>query len=420
MLAAPKSPSRVGARHYCNIRPISPEQLQVEFVTILELSEYVGDAGLPVRRKVGFTVPLSSNRNSALASRRRINAHGPERILAKNPKTAIADIQTMTMTKNTTPILPEAKLKLVSAAEPVTGVIVSNDSCVRGKSASFVRHTEIDISGTPLENNCLIGQAFGVIAPGKDEQGKPHKVRLYSLACPSSGEDGAGKVISTTTKRVIEERTPQGKGDDPDDHRLFLGVCSNFLCDLRPGDEVKVTGPNGKRFLLPVNRDQHDYLFVAAGTGIAPFRGMIMELLTSPAQPSSSEIHLLMGAPFTTDLLYDDLFTGLATEHDNFHYHTAISRETQADGRPGLYVHHLLDQRFDEFSALLGNPRTIVYICGLAGMQSGVFQTLARHGVADGYFTTKSPLADTDPDDWDLQKVRRAARATERCMVEVY
>lgn len=54
MLAAPKSPSRVGARHYCNIRPISPEQLQVEFVTILEFSEYVGDAGLPVRRRVGL------------------------------------------------------------------------------------------------------------------------------------------------------------------------------------------------------------------------------------------------------------------------------------------------------------------------------------------------------------------------------
>ncbi len=53
-------------------------------------------------------------------------------------------------------------------------------------------------------------------------------------------------------------------------------------------------------------------------------------------------------------------------------------------------------------------------------MQSGIFQALARHGVADGYFTTKSPLADTNPDDWDLQKVRRAVRCTERCMVEVY
>ncbi len=331
------------------------------------------------------------------------------------------NIQAIPMTETSTaPVLPDAKLKMVPVSEPVTGVIVSNDSCLRGKSASFVRHTEIDISGTPLENNCLAGQAFGVLAPGEDEKGNPHKVRLYSLACPSAGEDGAGKVISTTTKRVIDEQVPQDEGDDPENHRLFLGVCSNYLCDLRPGDEVKVTGPNGKRFLFPVNTEEHDYLFVATGTGIAPFRGMIMELLVRPAEPSSSQIHLLMGTPYTTDLIYDDLFTRLAAEHDNFHYHTAISRETQADGSPGLYVHHLLDRRFDEFSSLLGNSRTLVYICGLAGMQSGVFQTLARHGLADGYFTIKSPLADTDPDDWDLKQVRRAVKSAARCMVEVY
>ncbi len=64
----------------------------------------------------------------------------------------------------------------------------------------------IDISGTPLENNGLVGQAFGVIAPGDDENGHPNKARLYSLACPSYGDDGEGKVISTTTKRVIDER----------------------------------------------------------------------------------------------------------------------------------------------------------------------------------------------------------------------
>ena len=326
----------------------------------------------------------------------------------------------MTMPIATAPVLPTPKLSLVAAGEPVTGTIVSNDSCIRGKSASFVRHTEIDISGTPLESNCLVGQAFGVIAPGDDDHKDPHKVRLYSLACPSQGEDGAGRIISTTTKRVIDERRAQKKGDDPDDHSLFLGVCSNYLCDLRPGDKVKLTGPNGKRFLLPVEKDAHDYVFIATGTGIAPFRGMLLELLDGPEGPASSQIHLIMGAPYTTDLLYDDLFNRLASEHDNFHYHTAISRERQADGRPGLYVHHLLSQRFDEFSPLLRDTRTVIYICGLAGMQCGVFQTLAQNGLGDSYFSLKSQLAGQHPDDWDLRKLRRAVRCRERCMVEVY
>lgn len=318
------------------------------------------------------------------------------------------------------PTLPNVSMALASVKEPVTGHIVSNDSCLKGKSASFVRHTAIDISGTPLEGRCLVGQAFGVLAPGVDERGKPHKVRLYSIACPDSGEDGEGKVISTTTKRVIDERYPQKKGDDPGDHSLFLGVCSNFMCDLRPGDPIQVTGPNGKRFLLPepTSRGNHDYVFVAAGTGIAPFRGMAMELLRRT--PVASQIHLVMGAPYTTDLIYDDLFTELAAEHPNFHYYRAISRETRPDGRRGQYVHHLMDERMDLFGPVLANPRTLLYICGLAGMQSGLFKAMALHGVDDGYFTLKKSLAGVDPTDWQLSQIRRGVRCTPRCMVEVY
>ena len=201
------------------------------------------------------------------------------------------------MTEDSTPYtlpLPEAELGLAPVSAPVIGRIVSNDSCLKGKSASFVRHTEIDISGTPLEGRCLVGQAFGILAPGLDERGKPHKVRLYSIACPSDGEDGAGKVISTTTKRTIDERTPQKKNDDPDDHSLFLGVCSNYICNLGPGDEVKVTGPNGKRFLLPDSPNNHDYLFVATGTGIAP-------IVAEEAKRSGALVVAVVTTPFTVE-----------------------------------------------------------------------------------------------------------------------
>ena len=93
---------------------------------------------------------------------------------------------------NGSPEFPEPNLNLVSVKEPVVGRIASNDSCLRGKSASFVRHTVIDVSGTRLAGHFRVGQAFGVIPPGNDESGKPHKVRLYSLACPTGGETGDG------------------------------------------------------------------------------------------------------------------------------------------------------------------------------------------------------------------------------------
>jgi ferredoxin--NADP+ reductase len=316
---------------------------------------------------------------------------------------------------------PSVRINVVRAAAPVTGRIVSNHLCMNGRSASFVRHTEIDVSGTALEGAFRAGQSFGVIPPGRDARGRPHKVRLYSIACPSQGEDGAGRVLSTTTKRLIDEYRPQG-GEAPDvsRHGLFLGVCSNYLCDLRPGDEVQLTGPSGKRFLLPLDPDAHDYLFIATGTGIAPFRGFARELLERAEGPCGSRIHLVMGAPYTTDLLYHDLFTRLEEAHANFHYHTAISREPRPGARRGRYVHELIDEEFDSFRDLLGSPRTLVYLCGILGMQTGVFRVLAARGVADGYVEVGTGLAGTDPRRWADEAVRRMVRPTARCMVEVY
>ena len=330
----------------------------------------------------------------------------------------------------TDPVLVDAKMHVVMPGAPVAGRITDSRICMKGKSASFVRHVSIDISGTPLEGSFRAGQSFGVIPEGTDKLGKQHKVRLYSLASPTWGEDGHGRVIATTPKRLIAEHEPAKPNDDANEHHLFLGVCSNWLCDRRLGDEVKVSGPNGKRFVLPSNPDAHDYLFLATGTGIAPFRGFAMELLQGPPEGSparatwrrcTSNIHLVMGTAYTTDLLYDDLFRDLQSKHANFHYHTAISRETRADGGKGEYVHQHIERRLtDEFESLLRSPRTLIYVCGLAGMQVGIFQLLAKRGLGDGYLTVHEELANTSPKDWTTEQIKRRVRQTHRCMLEVY
>ena len=311
-------------------------------------------------------------------------------------------------------------MNLVRPTDPVVGRVLSNELCMRGKSASFVKHLEIDVSGTPLAGKFRAGQSFGVIAPGTDENGKPHKVRLYSVACPTGGEDGTGNVLSTTPKRLIDEYQPQKPGDPADDHSLFLGVCSNYLCDLGKDDEVRLTGPNGKRFLLPASPALNNYLFVATGTGIAPFRGMVLELLEGPDGPTNSRIDLVMGTPYTTDLLYDDLFRALAAKHDNFHYHTAISREQRPDGRSGLYVDALINEHIDYFGPLLETPTTLLYLCGLAGMQIGLLRNLAVRDLHHGYVNVASALETIPPAQWTAEQVKRYVKPTSRCMLEVY
>lgn len=296
--------------------------------------------------------------------------------------------------------------------EPVVARVTKSEVCTaRSKAAGFVRHVELDISGTNLVGQVLPGQSIGVLAPGVDAKGRAHAVRLYSVASPTCGEDGEGKIISTTVKRTIDE--------DWETHRLFLGVCSNYLCDVQVGEEVRLSGPNGKKFLVPADAASHDYVFFATGTGIAPFRGMVMDLLR---QKVNSCITLVMGSPYATDLLYHQQFTKLAEEHPNFTYLTAISREKQADGHGPMYVQDRVTANKDVLMPLLAGDRTLIYVCGIAGMEIGIFQHMARHlpkATLEHYIQADSETMGKI-DSWDRKMLHRQIKVSKRVFLEVY
>jgi ferredoxin--NADP+ reductase len=307
--------------------------------------------------------------------------------------------------------LTPVKMHLHLPANPVEGVVVSSERCTQRKSAHFVRHLALDVGGTDLAGAFVPGQSFGVIPPGLDEHGKPHKLRLYSVASPTRGEDGQGRVISTTVKRTIDEHYETS--------RLFLGVASNYLCDLKPGDKVTLTGPSGKRFVLPRRPAEHDYVFFATGTGIAPFRGMLLDLLEARVP---SRIILVMGAAYATDLLYHGDLLRLQEQHPNFSYLTAISRERQEDGHDPLYVQDRLTTHRETLLPILESPRTLVYICGLQGMELGIFQRLAGllpdHALE--HYLRIDPTAVSDIRSWTRTMIQKEIRPTRRVFIEVY
>ena len=310
------------------------------------------------------------------------------------------------------PEIPSVTQHLVKPIEPVIGRVHATRLCTSSrKAAGFVRHVEIDVSGTALENSWHAGQSFGVVPAGEAAEGKSHKLRLYSIAAPTGGETGDGSIITTTVKRLIDEHW--------DSHKLVQGVCSNYLCDLNVGDEVLLTGPVGKRFLLPADVSKHDYIFIATGTGIAPFRGMLLDLIR---QGMPSRVALLMGTPYESDLLYHDDLTAWAGEHENFTYHTAISRHTTPEQPNKLYVQDRLREDFEILAPMLASERTLIYICGLAGMELGVFQQLAKLLPPDQlaqYLTLPDGMAE-QADQWDRSMIPKTIKKTKRVFMEVY
>ncbi|XXG42033.1 hypothetical protein AAC387_Pa01g2385 [Persea americana] len=111
--------------------------------------------------------------------------------------------------------------------------------------------------------------SIGVIANGIDKNGKPHKLRLYSIASSALGDFGDSKTVSLCVKRLVY-RNDQGE--------IVKGVCPNFLCDLKPSAEVKITGPVGNEMLMPVDPNA-TIIMLATGTGIAPFRAFVWKML---------------------------------------------------------------------------------------------------------------------------------------------
>lgn len=299
--------------------------------------------------------------------------------------------------------------------DPGVGRVVETSRITRPKASSFVRHVAIDVSDTKLVGAFRAGQSFGVIPEGTDAKGKPHKVRLYSIASPSAGEDGQGRTLATTVKRTLDEHW--------ENHTLFRGVASNWLCDLQVGDEVRVTGPVGKRFLLPVAASEHRYVFLATGTGIAPFRGMVMELL---GNDPSADITLVIGVPYATELMYDEQFRQLADQHPNFRYLTAISRHEQEDGGGAMYLDGRLSRHRELFGELLNDPRTLVYLCGLSGMELGVYRRIVElvspEGIS-GYLRATSGDVDSmvaAVQAGDAASLRKGLKPGPRLFAEVY
>lgn len=223
----------------------------------------------------------------------------------------------------------------------------------------------------------LPGQSVGVLPPGVDQTtGKPHKLRLYSVASTRFGDLGDRQTVSLCVVRHFWNNPKTGEKNIP-------GVASNYLCDLKKGESVQLTGPVGRHFLLPEDVQKRDLIFVATGTGIAPFRGMLKEMFDAGFV---GRVRLYFGVKFRDSVLYDDEFKAYQ-KHKNFFYIKAISREEvnpipkEVPTRENrVYVQVKMYQDKKALTEALSKSDSLIYLCGLKGMEHGIFPVLENLG----------------------------------------
>ena len=199
--------------------------------------------------------------------------------------------------------------------------------------SEFTKHLELEVGGVS-RFGFVPGQWLSVKATTPEGE---EITRAYSIASPPS-DNGH---IAFCLNRVEE------------------GFMSNHLFDLEEGSKITFQGPFGDFILRPPLRDT---VFIATGTGIAPFRSILQWVLAESSRHHGRQFWLLFGARSEDDLYYRNEFEQLAAKHANFHFLPTLSRAIpEWNGLRGYVQQHL--------GEIVGMRTDMdAYICGLDKM----------------------------------------------------
>ena len=195
------------------------------------------------------------------------------------------------------------------------------------------KHLEFELEGIP-RFGFVAGQwlSFTINKPDGEEI-----TRAYSLASPPNGSGRFALCLN----------------------RVQDGYMSNFLCEMKEGETIRCQGPFGDFILRPPMRDT---VFIATGTGVAPFRSMLHWVLADPARHQDRQLCLLFGSRRETDIYYHEEFLRLAAEHQNFRYLPTLSAGSpEWPGLRGYVQQHVP-------GIVAGRSDMHAYICGLDKM----------------------------------------------------
>ena len=131
------------------------------------------------------------------------------------------------------------------------------------------------------------------------------------------------------------------------------GAATPLIFNYQIGDSVFASLPEG-RFTLPLETLPDSFGFICTGTGVAPFRAMIKDLLFN--KDYQLPVHLYFGCRTQKDILYYEEFRQLEKEFNNFKYTPVLSREEWSGAQGYIHPHYM-----EQFK---NKPNCLFYLCG--------------------------------------------------------
>ena len=156
------------------------------------------------------------------------------------------------------------------------------------------------------------------------------------------------------------------------------GIMSSYIFNLKPGDEVTISGPFGEFFAHDTDREM---CFIGGGAGMAPMRSHIFDQFRRVH--TKRKVTFWYGARSLREMFYVEDFDAIAAENENFTWHTALSEPLPEDNWTGYtgFIHQVLLENY-----LKNHPApedVEYYLCGPPMMLSACINMLHDMGVED-------------------------------------
>lgn len=161
-----------------------------------------------------------------------------------------------------------------------------------------------------------------------------------------------------------------------DPNKVPPGKMSSYIFNLKPGDEVTISGPFGEFFARDTEKEM---VFVGGGAGMAPMRSHIFDQMKR--LHTKRKVSFWYGARSKREMFFVEDFDGLAEANDNFEWHVALSDPQPGDDWEGYtgFIHNVLYENY-----LKDHPAPEdceYYLCGPPMMNRAVIDMLVDLGV---------------------------------------
>lgn len=154
------------------------------------------------------------------------------------------------------------------------------------------------------------------------------------------------------------------------------GKMSSFIFNLKPGDDVVISGPFGEFFARDTEKEM---IFVGGGAGMAPMRSHIFDLFRRVH--TKRKVTFWYGARSVREMFYVNDFDTIQKENENFKWTVALSEPQPGDNwnGPTGFIHNVL---FEQYLKNHPAPEDCeYYLCGPPIMNQSVINMLLSLGV---------------------------------------